>query len=410
MSDTFKLPLPTDDDVDSVAVALASIRKHLGMAVAYVSEFVDGRAVFREVDAPGLEAMIKVGDSQSLDDIYCRHILEGRLPELMADTSEHPLALSLPITAAVPIGAHMSVPIRMADGDVYGMFCCLSPTPDASLNARDLAVMHVFADMAAAQMAHRRGAERVLTAARARVGAVIDSSDFHVVLQPIWRFGSDRPCGFEALARFPQPPQRSPDIWFGEAATIGLGEELELAAIAVALDMLAALPPDLYVSINMAPPTLVGERLAHLLSAHPMDRIVLELTEHWAVDDYPAVATALAPLRKAGVRLAVDDAGAGYANFQHILRLEPEIIKLDMTLTRDVDTDISRRALTSAMVRFAADTHSSVVAEGVETPGEMAALRELGVGYGQGFLLGRPADLGEAVRLATIGNSRGPVA
>ena len=405
MSEMLKLPLPASDDPDSITVALASIRKHLGMPVAYVSEFVDGRAVFREVDAPGLEAMIKVGDSQSLDDVYCRHILEGRLPELMANTADHPMAMALPMTAAAPIGSHMSVPIRMPDGDVYGMFCCLSPDPDASLNARDLAVMHVFADMAAAQMAHRRGAERGLMAARSRVQAVIDTSDFRIVLQPIWQFGQDRPSGFEALTRFPSLPQRTPDLWFNEAASIGLGEDLELAAVASALESLASLPDDVYLSVNLAPPTLVGERLAGMLSAYPMHRIVLELTEHRVVDDYPAVAAALAPLRKAGARLAVDDAGAGYANFQHILRLEPDIIKLDMALTRHVDTDLSRRALTSAMVRFAADTRSIVVAEGVETEGERLALQALGVGYGQGFLLGKPDDLAAALRLASAGDS-----
>ena len=129
--------------------SLQAIRAHLGMEVAYVSEFVGNQTVFREVDAPGLEAMIKVGDSQSLDDVYCRHILEGRLPQLIADTSTEPLAMAMPITHAVPIGKHMSVPIRLPDGSVHGMFCCLGFKSDHSLRQRDLQMMRVFADLAA---------------------------------------------------------------------------------------------------------------------------------------------------------------------------------------------------------------------------------------------------------------------
>ena len=103
---------------ERVRQSLQAIRNHLGMEVAYISEFVGDQAIFREVDAPGLEAMIKVGDARSLDDIYCRHILAGRLPELIPDTAAEPLAMALPITAALPIGKHASVPIRLSDGTV----------------------------------------------------------------------------------------------------------------------------------------------------------------------------------------------------------------------------------------------------------------------------------------------------
>jgi EAL domain-containing protein (putative c-di-GMP-specific phosphodiesterase class I) len=377
------------------------------MEVAYMSEFVDGRSVFREVDAPGLEHMVKPGDSQSLDDVYCRHILEGRLPELMADTAAHPLAMAMPITRAVPIGAHMSVPVRLPDGEVFGMLCCLSPSPNPSLNARDLAVMRVFAEMAAGQMAKRREAERSGLAALARIEQVIADTAFAMVLQPIWQCGMDRPCGFEALARFPQLPHRTPDLWFAEAVEVGCGVRLELAAMAEALKTLSLLPADTYLSLNASPATIVGDALPALLAPWPAGRIVLELTEHWAIDDYAAIEAALAPLRASGIRLAVDDAGAGYANFQHILRLAPDIIKLDMALTRSVDTDLSRRALTSAMMVFVRDTGAMVVAEGVETAAEWRTLEQLGVRYGQGFFLGHPAGLATTLALLSDRSMRG---
>ncbi len=142
-------PAPAGGDAGMIPRALHAIRTHLDMDVACVSEFVDGRTVFRQVDAPGMEALIKVGDSRSLDDVYCRHILEGRLPEIIPDAAREPVAAAMPITTAVPIGAHMSVPIRLSDGRLYGMFCCLSSRPDPTLNPRDLQMMRVFADLTA---------------------------------------------------------------------------------------------------------------------------------------------------------------------------------------------------------------------------------------------------------------------
>jgi EAL domain-containing protein (putative c-di-GMP-specific phosphodiesterase class I) len=120
---------------------------------------------------------------------------------------------------------------------------------------------------------------------------------------------------------------------------------------------------------------------------------VVEITEHELIEDYAHLLDALTPLRTAGIRLAVDDAGSGYASLRHILSLQPDIIKLDIALTRGVDTDPVRRALASALVGFARDTGSVIVAEGIETSAELAALQRLGVPLGQGFYLARPGDL-----------------
>lgn len=202
-----------DDDQmrGGITAALEAVRKHLGMEVAYVSEFIDGHSVFRNVDAPGFEGLIKVGASQSLDDVYCRHILEGRLPELMADTADYALARSVPITEAVPIGAHMSVPVRLPDGRTYGMFCCLSPRANKSLNPRDLQVMKVFADMAAHQISKDLEADRAIAEARADVERVIAGNRIAVLYQPIFGFEPFHIVGFEALCRFASEPYRSPD-------------------------------------------------------------------------------------------------------------------------------------------------------------------------------------------------------
>lgn len=390
---------PDQSSPDAVRTALAAIRTHLGMEVAYISEFVGDRSVFREVDAPGLEALIKPGDSRSLDDVYCRHILAGRLPELMCDTSDYDLAMSMPITKAVPIGAHMSVPVRRKDGSVMGMFCCLSPHANRSLNERDLQVMKAFADMTAGQMAERMDAERSLKAKTERIERVLADEAFSLVFQPIYEFGSDRPTGFEILSRFRGAPGRTPDVWFNEAAEVGLGQDLELTILRKALETLQLLPDDVYVSVNASPRTVLDGRLASLLAQVPLRRVVLEVTEHAPVPDYAVLEDSLAALRAQGLRLAIDDAGAGYSGLQHIVRLKPDIIKLDMTLTRGIDADPARQALAAALIFYARMTHCIIIAEGVETRDELDMLRQLGVPRGQGYYLGRPAELPAALTL-----------
>lgn len=384
----------------NMAVALAAVRKHLGMEVAYISEFVGDRSVFRSVDAPGLEAMIKAGDSFSLDDIYCRHILAGRLPELMADTADHALAQSIPITQAVPIGAHMSVPLRLPDGRAYGMFCCLSPYPNRSLNDRDLQIMRVFAEVAAHQINDELEAERALQNSRDSIEQVIEQELFTILYQPIFRFEPFALRGFEALCRFSAQPYRAPDVWFKEADAAGLGIRLELAVLNKGLQALSALPEHIFVSVNASPDTIVSGQLNALLEPCPKHRVVLEVTEHAEVKDYDALLAAMRPLRQSGIRLAIDDAGAGYSSFQHIIRLNPDIIKLDMSLTRAVDKDLGRQALASALSFFARSTGSEIVAEGIESHSEFATLPTLGVTKGQGYLLGRPAELHVARELA----------
>ena len=372
---------------------LQSVRQHLGMEVAYVSEFVGNDSVFRAVDAPGLEALIKPGDSRSLDDVYCRHILAGRLPELIPDTSALPLAAAMPITQAVPIGAHVSVPLTLSDGSVYGMFCCLSPAANRSLNERDLQVMRAFADVAAEQIELERELGRELQLKQARVERIIREGGFEVHVQPIWDFIANTTVGFECLARFNHEPRRPPDAWFAEADEVGLGVALELAAIRSALAHADRFPPHIYLTINASAAALMSPDFEEAVTGCDPNRVVIELTEHSAVGDYEGLAARLRTFRDRGMRLAIDDAGAGYAGLQHIIRLRPDIIKLDMTLTRDVDSDPARRALATALIFYARETGCQILAEGIETEAELQTLKVLGVAKGQGYWLGRPTTV-----------------
>tara|TARA_R110000787_G_scaffold94105_1_gene196656 strand:+ start:714 stop:2003 length:1290 start_codon:yes stop_codon:yes gene_type:complete len=387
---TSAIQSPNTVSEDLLQSALSAVRQHLGMDVAYLSEFVDGRSVFRRVDAPGFEALAKVGDSHSLDDVYCQHILEGRLPELIPDTAAEPVAAAMPITQAIPIGSHMSIPIRLKDGSAYGMFCCLSRQPNPTLNARDLDTMRVFAELAARQINNDLADSRQRTEQRGRIEDVLARGALSMVYQPIFDLGQMAPVGYEALCRFTDEPKRTPDAWFNEAAEVGLSERLEMAALTQALAKLPELGADQYLSVNASPDTIVTEAFAALLADQPLYRILLEITEHARVEDYELLLQALEPLRRRGLKLAIDDAGAGYASLRHIVQLQPDIVKLDMSLTRDVDTDAARRALVGALMFYARETSAQVIAEGIETQAEFDTLKLLGVRRGQGYFLGRP--------------------
>lgn len=226
-----------------------------------------------------------------------------------------------------------------------------------------------------------------------RVGTVLSGDALSMVFQPIADLVTGEVRGMEALARFACEPLRPPNEWFDEAASVGHGPELEIAALGTALDQLEQLPPAAFISLNLSPATALRPGLARALERFPAERIVLELTEHDRIDEYDPLLAALTPLRDRGVRIAVDDAGAGYSGLRHVLRLRPDVIKLDTALTRGIDTDLAKRALATAMVSFAPQINAMVIAEGVETQGELQALRDLGVPCGQGYHLARPGPV-----------------
>ena len=172
-----------------------------------------------------------------------------------------------------------------------------------------------------------------------------------------------------------------------------MGEALELLAVREALKGMPALPDGCYLSLNVSPNALLSGEILDLLLDCPARSVVLEITEHARITDYDAFLAALAPLREYGIRIAVDDAGAGYASFQHILELSADIIKLDISLIRNIHADTARRALAAALIKFAEVTGTKVIAEGVETETELAELRRLGVEKVQGFYIGRPMPL-----------------
>ncbi len=379
---------------------LHTVRKHLGMDVAFISRFRAQDRLFDHADADNPASPVQRGGSLSLQEGYCLKVVRGELPQCIPDTSALPAAQAIPATAAIPIGAHLSVPIVLSTGVVHGTLCCFRHQPDPSLGERDMQLMRAFADVIADRIDEQHAAQRVQRETVARIRHAMDSGAPRIVYQPIYALRPQRLEGFECLSTFDLEPRRPPNVWFDAAAGAGLGTELELHALHKALEMLPAFAPHLSLSINCSPAAVLDGSLARTLEFADLSRIVVEITEHATVDNYTTLAATLQPLRDRGARLAIDDAGAGYASMRHILNLQPDVIKLDMSITRGIDTDASRRALARGLILFAHDIGSGITAEGVETEDEARTLGDLGVDHLQGYLLGRPMPFDDARRCA----------
>lgn len=375
----------------SIDNILEAVRRHLGMEIAFTSRFVEDRREFTHISA-AIPVPSAPGDSEPLDQSYCWHILNGRLPELIQEAAAIPFANTLPITLALPVGCHISVPLRLKDGSVYGSFCCLSRSPDHSLTQRDLATVKAFADLAIDQIESEHDARAARRARVERIEQSLASRQPVIHLQPIHRLDDAAPVGAEALARFPDFEKRPPSAWFDEAFEVELGVELELAAIRQAFGAFPYLAPGQYLSVNVSPQTILSGSVEPLLAAAGGRALVLEVTEHHRVDDYRVLAAALDRLRPYA-RIAIDDVGAGYAGLRHIVALRPDILKLDISLTRDIDRDPAKRALAVALGSFADHIDCVVVAEGIERTEERQILHELGIVYGQGWLFSRAMPL-----------------
>jgi EAL domain-containing protein (putative c-di-GMP-specific phosphodiesterase class I) len=383
--------------------AVELVRSSLQMDVGFIFELIDDNLFIRQICTKDVRSPIQIGDSIALAEEYFRKMVEGRLPELIPDTAAVPEAMAIVVTREVPIGSHLGVPIRLRNGQIYGTFCCFNFQANASLDERDLQMMKVVADIVAYQLDVDLERHRARTDKTKRIQAVIQSSEEpSIVYQPMFQLSDMTLVGAEALARFQDEPQRSPDGWFMEADEVGLKTQLEIKAARSALARYRSLwkrGPLHYLGINSSPQMITEGRMLEIIEGFPTEKIILEITEHDYVEDYDEFSHALAPLRRSGVKIAIDDAGAGYSSMCHILNIRPDFIKLDISLTRSINTDRWRRALARALVEFGRDTDCKIIAEGVETDGEMNTLRELGVHAAQGWLLGRPVPIEELWRV-----------
>lgn len=380
----------SDDALQTIEAMLGAIRRHLNMDVAFVGRFVEGRRAVEFVDAAADSSPVQQGQSDPAEETYCARVADGRLPRLVPDTAAEPIVAHLPATAERPIGSYVSAPLIRRNGDVFGTLCCFSHQPDPRLRDRDAELLAMFADVVSTQLEKLVDQEHAHRARHELISGVIERGGPRMAMQPIVDLRTRRVCGFEALARFPEHAGWPPQNWFAEAEAVGLGVELEASAIRSALCTLPLLPDGVLLSVNVSAGSLCCDEIMGMLAGPDSPRLVVELTEHTRVDDYHAFADELAEIRAAGARVAVDDAGSGWAGLEHILELQPEVLKLDRSLVSGVQRHPGRQAMVEAMRGFADQMGAMLIAEGIEEPEELRALRKLGVRYGQGYLLGRP--------------------
>jgi EAL domain-containing protein (putative c-di-GMP-specific phosphodiesterase class I) len=293
--------------------------------------------------------------------------------------------------AALGIKSRAFAPIR-ASGELIGLIGLSTTDEDHARHLiEDLPAVGEFASVAEAILAPDLVARRDRMTGRRRVTDAIASVAFRPVFQPIIELATGATVGFEALTRFEDGSR--PDLVFAAAVDCGMGIELELVTLEAALRDARQLPADAWLSLNVSPALLAkgGGTLANMLTVSTRP-CVLEVTEHDSIEAY-------APLREAivrlgpGIRLAVDDAGAGVANFNHLVELRPDFVKIDVGLVRGVENDPGRQAVVAGLVHFAARTGCQVLAEGIETEAERAMVLDLGVTLGQGYLLAMPAPI-----------------
>ncbi|HEX8363240.1 MAG TPA: EAL domain-containing protein [Longimicrobium sp.] len=371
---------------------LAVARSTLEMDVAWLSERTGAEFLLHAVDGDYEPFGIAAGTILAAPQSYCTRVLDGTLPAAIPDARADAATACLPVTERLGIGSYVGAPVHLPGGELFGMLCCLGRAPRPQLGAGEVRLLAALAaslgeDLARVALRQREGA-----ISRADVERAIAGQGLTAVVQPIVELAEMRIVGVEALARFQDPPGR-PDVWFARAAELGLGQALELSAIRAALALLPRLPADTYLSVNASPDTLLGHGLRELLAGVDPRRVVLEITEHASVARYDDLLSELAALRELGVRVAVDDTGAGYASFRHILMLRPHIIKLDRDMVNGLDHDRARESLVRALAAFAEGLGATVVAEGVETAGELDALARAGIACAQGYYLARPGPL-----------------
>ena len=395
--------MPAEDAY--VARLLDATRRHLGMELAWISRIEDGQQVVETTNGDAESFGVMPGTRSDWETSYCSRVLGGEHAGVVTDARSDPRTANLPITSDLGIGAYVGAPVRLADNVLYGMLCCFSHQKDPTLQQRDADFVAVIAELLGEVMQSRRDKALARRETTDRITAVLLQNQIPMVFQPVFAATDDRLTGYEALARLPLA-HGTPDRWFADAAKVGLGVELELAAVRAALNAFTDRPPQLVLGVNASADLICDRRLYHLLAEHPTIRVVLELTEHNKVSDWTALRSAIVRLRELRVVIAADDAGAGYAGLQHLVELRPDAIKLDIAIIRNIDHDLARKAMATAVIGFANTIGAVVLAEGVETQGELDTVKALGAHRVQGYYVGRPGPLPRMT--APIRHSLGP--
>jgi EAL domain-containing protein (putative c-di-GMP-specific phosphodiesterase class I) len=370
--------------------------RHLALDAVYVAELTQHHQIYRATAGDAAAFGVLVGGRTSRRQTFSSRLAAGEIPSVLSDVRADRRVNELAGALSADVGAYVGVPVYYSDGRLYGTLCGVSRRPNHSLDARDVRFLDLLAELLAGHLDEMRTLEDLRTDIR----SVIDDERLDVAAQPIVSLRDGRCLGVEALARFPSGEGAPTDV-FAAAESVGLGVELERLAVQRAWPLLGQLGPNQFLTVNLSPSAAV--ELSRRASRYEdgslaLSQLVVEITEHSAISSYADLRAVLEPLRRAGLRVAVDDVGAGYASLRHVVELRPNFIKIDRDLVHGLADDHARRVAVSAFVLLALDLNAMVVAEGLERPTDLAALCDLGVDAAQGFLLGRPSVRADDLR------------
>lgn len=377
----------SDDRPGVVEHLVAAVQRQMGVDVAYLTEYGLTGTTVRAVAGRGEQVGLAVGATVPFEDSACLAAIAGRIPATLADTRRRRTARRLTWDRPTPIGALAAAAVHLPDGTLFGGLCIAHHAPLPEFGPATEQFLGAMADVVGAQLDGQPDPSRL---ERATILHLFDEGQLSTLLQPVVDVQTGRTLGVEALSRFATSPARPPDLWFSAAARHGLGIDLEAIAIQRAVGLLDDLPSQWFMSVNASPALVASGFLDHIGAGVPDRRLVIEITEHAAVADYDALAGSLRRLRTNGVRVAVDDAGAGFASLRHVVKLRPDTIKIDGSLIRNIDTEPLHRAMVDSLASYSRTTGATMIAEAVETPAELAVLQDMGVPAAQGYLFASP--------------------
>jgi len=342
----------------------------------------------------GVTVPLALAGEHRPEDVLDQPLDKGRSLHLMARAGAGAWIDSPGHAALPPIGplwAEAYAPMRWEDRIVGVVSMGATGREDARRLATRLPTLTEFGVVSSALLGPMLDSHWRLADIRSQLDSIITDHAFRPVFQAVVRLQNREIVGFEALTRFSDGA--SPEQRFIEADSAGMSIRLETACLADQLEAASWLPQGTWVSLNVSP-ALAGAIVPLIAALERADRdVVLEITEHVEIANYHKLVGAL-DLVRGNARLAVDDAGAGYAGLRHILELKPQFVKLDLSLVRHVDTDAARQAMVAGMAHFARNAGCELIAEGIETEDELNELVRLGVSLGQGYLFGKPGPIG----------------
>ncbi len=346
-------------------------------------------SALRQLDAQGVVLVRSLGISPNLH----RHAGEVEdttaltLHDLVADAGRSVATGAIVRGTALDV---LAAPVSLPDGTLFGSLVAFAEAPSATLAQHGTVAIELLATIVADTLHVGEVRRHERAAARARTERALFADAMSIQYQAQVDLASGAVIGYEALARFDDGEgTATPDVWFREAHDLGLGAKLEARAVEQALAVVPTLPGHLDISVNVSAAALGSPEVYDALCQAPAHRLIVELTDEHETDIDELVAE-VQRLRGRGIRISMDDLGAGYADLQRVMRLRPDVLKLDRGLVSDVNDNPAKAAMVTATTILAGRLGAMLVAEGVETMAEAFTLRVLGVPAGQGWHYGRP--------------------